>query len=132
MLEHLLSTQGLMFLGVGAFVAGLNTALLRFLVVSWKIEKGWANLVALVVTLQVSFLLNNFVTFGENPAVSLDELFWRWGVYVLVRSPQIGLEQGGFLWLSRRFQVSYLWASLIPIVVLFLVSFLLSKLFIFV
>lgn len=132
MLEHLFSAPGLMFSVVGILVVGLNTALLRFLVASWKIEKGWANLVALVVTLQVSFLLNNFVTFGENPAASLDELFWRWGVYVLVRSPQIGLEQGGFLWLSRRFQVPYLWASLVPIAVLFLVGFLVSKLFIFV
>lgn len=119
------------FLIVGGLVYGLAMALLVLLVERIHMTKPRASLVVLVLSLQVSFLLNHYWTFASVPAENFIELAGRWVAYCGARAVPLAFEQAGFVFLVRR-RVPYLLASLIVVAVGFAFVYIASAAIIFV
>lgn len=120
------------FLIVGAVVYVIGMVLLVVLVEKCRITKSRANLTMLAVTLQLSFLLNNFWSFEAVPVESTLELTGRWAQYTFFRSIPIAFEQVGFVFLNNRLRMPYVLASFIVIAVGFAFVFAVSSTLVFV
>lgn len=131
MIGEILSLPVVRFFIVGGLVYLAGVVLLILLVEVFKVGKSQANLVMLLTTLQLSFLLNNFWSFEFVPVGSFVELLWRWVQYQIVRAVPLGLEQLGFIFLTKR-GLPYLLASFLVVAAGFIFVFLISSGLIFV
>src|SRR3989338_7042481 len=80
--------------GIGIAIAG--SMALFFLVEIVRLEKEQANLLMLVISVQVSFLLNTRITFEDEQARGPDEWVFQWLAWNAQRSITVSLEQLGF------------------------------------
>lgn len=131
-MEQLFYLPMVRFLIVGVGVYGFGLGLLVVLVEKFKMSKSWANWVMLLTTLQISFLLNNFWSFEAHASTEISILAVRWVQYQIVRAIPIGLEQLGFVFLTKRLNLPYPLASLLTVATGFIFVYLISSSLIFI
>lgn len=120
------------FFIVGGVVYAVGMVLLALLVEKFRVSKERASFVMLIVTLQLSFLLNHFWSFSFVPAEDLAEFLRRWVVYCGARAVPGILEWFGFVVLVKGFRVPYVLASIVVVAVGFTFVYAVSEALIFV
>lgn len=132
MFENLLDLPVVRFLIVGGAVYGFGMGLLGLLVEKLRMPPKRASFIMLVVTLQVSFLLNHFWSFSSVPAEDVAEFVRRWVMYCGARVGPMALEWLGAAVLVDRLRVPYILANSLAVGLGFVFVYLLSASMIFV